>query len=88
MQGTQYGDGIDGGAGQFAGHILGNAGQTEHLDLELLSRCLHGLKVLTAEVLQAENQGLAGRGLFNYLGMACVVSWLRIAVRMKSVRLE
>jgi len=51
MQGTQYGDGIDGGAGQFAGHILGNAGQTEHLDLELLSRCLHGLKVLTAEVL-------------------------------------
>ena len=36
MQGAQHDHGIDGGAGEFGGYILGNAGQPQHLDLKRL----------------------------------------------------
>ncbi len=57
MQGAQHDEGIDGGPGQFGGHILGNAGQAQHMDLELLSGRPHRLKVLARVVLQAQDQG-------------------------------
>ena len=59
MQGAQHDHGIDGGAGEFGGYILGNAGQAQHLDLKRLPGRLHRLEIAAAVMLQAEDEGLA-----------------------------
>jgi len=65
LQGTQHDQRSDSGPGQFGGHILCDACKTQHLDVELLPNCLRRFQVLTGNMLQPENQGLAGDRLLN-----------------------
>jgi len=73
LQGTQHDQGSDSGPGQLFGHILCDAGEAQHMDVELLPSRLHRFQIPTGEVLQAENQGLASGRLLDDLGVRCKV---------------
>ena len=86
VQRSQHNDRGNRGAGKLGGHITGNAGKSQHVDVECLPGCAHRFEILTAVVPQTELQAFSGYGLLDDVGVS--VSWLRIAVRIKSVRFE
>jgi hypothetical protein len=60
---------IDGGARKFGGHIIGNACQSEHVDLKFLSSRAHCLKVFSRVALQPKRRGFTSHCLLDHFGM-------------------
>ena len=85
-QSSQHDDRPDRGAGKLGRDVMGNAGKTQHMDVKRLAGCAHRFEILAAVVSQTEVQTLAGYRPLHRVG--CRSSWLRMAVRMKSVRFE
>ncbi len=71
---------------QLGRDIAGDAGETEHLNVQHVPRRLQSLEILAAVVAQAKVE-LVPCDRFRD-GVVMSVKLLRMAVRMKSVRLE
>ena len=86
MQRSQHDDGSDGGAGKFRGDIGRDSGEAQYVDLQHLPGATRLLEILAAIIPQTE--------VYLFRAVDCLTtsawrsSWFRIAVRMKSVRLE
>ena len=85
-QGSQHDDRLDRGAGKLGRDIMSNAGKAQHMDVKRLAGGMHRFEILAAVVPQAQVQTLCATDRFT--ASACRSSWLRMAVRMKSVRFE
>ena len=53
LEGAQYRHGFDGGAREVGGHVVGDARESDDLDLEPLTGCHDALEICAAVVLQA-----------------------------------
>ena len=69
MQGSQHGDGGNGGAGQIGRDVLGDAGKAQNIDVQHLSGPARRFEVLAAVISQTELQAFSGRGLLDYVCM-------------------
>ena len=63
MKRAQHRHGGDGGLCQRGRHVVVDAGQAQHADLQRLARRLHGLELRAAKALQPQHQHLAGHHL-------------------------
>ncbi len=86
MQGPQHRDRCNRRAGKLGRDVLGDGGKAQNIDVQHLARPPRCFEIIAAIVSQAQVQALSRRGLLDHVGMAS--SWLRMAVRMKSVRFE
>ena len=86
LQRAEDGDRPDRRQSEFGRDVGRDADKADDLDVELLACRSHRLEIGPAVVAQAQLQRVPDDRLRD--GSACVASWLRIAVRMKSVRLE
>ena len=84
MQGPQHRD-----AGQLGSDVLGDGGQAEHVDVQHLAGALRRFEILAAVVPQFRSpKSKLFRTVDCFTTSAWRSSWLRMAVRMKSVRFE
>src|SRR5437867_1676392 len=56
VQRSQHSDRGNRGAGKLGGHITGNTGKSQHMDVECLTDCAHRFEIFTAIVPQTELQ--------------------------------
>ena len=79
-------NGGDGLARQFWRNVRCNDGEPENLDVKRLAGRLHGFQILPAVLPQTEVELMSRNRLLDRVRLA--IELIRIAVRMKSVRLE
>jgi hypothetical protein len=88
-QSSQHDDRLDRGAGKLGRDVMGNAGKTQHMDVERLAGCAHSFEILAAVVPQTEVQALAGyRPLHHCVGMSLELVADRGADEVGAVRIE
>ncbi len=88
MQGAHHDDGVDGDQGQLRGHVIGDAGQAQDLDMQFLAGRPDRLQVLPAVMTQAQLQGAADHGLVDHLGMGAQLIADRRANEVGAVGIE
>ena len=86
MKGAQHGDRGDGGAGKLGRDVLGDGRQAKNIDVQHLAGALRRFEILAAVISQPRSRLF--RAVDCLTTSAWRSSWLRMAVRMKSVRLE
>ena len=88
LERAQDGDGFDSGARQFRCHVVGNAGQSDDLDVQSLACSYHRFQVGAAVVLKANRERSTGHRLPHGFGMQCkLVSKCR-SHEVRAVRIE
>jgi hypothetical protein len=70
VQRSQNNDRGNRGAGKLGGHITGNAGKSQNVDVERLPGCAHRLEIFTAVVPQTELQAFSSYGLLDDVGVS------------------
>jgi hypothetical protein len=70
MQGSEYGNRGDGGAGEIRGDVLRDAGKAEDVDVQHLTGSLRRLEIRARVVPEAEIKAFAGGGLLDHVGVA------------------
>lgn len=85
LQCTQHFERIDSGQRQFRRNIVANAGQAQYANLQFLVCGLYRQQIGLAEMLQTQTSIL--RATTCLTASEWMANWLRMAVRMKSVRL-
>ena len=88
MQGSQHGDGGNGGARKLGRDVLGDAGKAEDIDVQHLAGSPRRFKILAAVVPQTEVQTFAGRGLLDNVGVTFELVPDRRSDEISAVRIE
>jgi len=70
MQRSQHNDRGNRGAGKLGRHIAGNAGKSQHVDVECLPGCAHRFEIFTAVVPQTELQAFSSYRLPDDVGVS------------------
>ena len=84
MEGPQHGDRGNGGAGQIGRDVLSYGREAKNIDVQHLAGAPRRFEILAAVISKPKVQAL--RAVDCLTTSAWRSSWLRMAVRMKSVR--
>src|SRR6202011_5323848 len=88
VQCSQHNDRGNRGAGKLWGHITGNAGKSQHVDVECLPGCTHRFEIFTAVVPQTELQAFSSYGLLDHVGVSVELVADGGADKVGTVRIE
>src|SRR6266478_4152879 len=70
VQRSQHNDRGNRGPGKLGGHITGNAGKSQNVDVECLPGCAHRLEIFTAVVPQTELHAFTSYGLLDAVAVS------------------
>src|ERR1700742_3550853 len=88
MQGSEYGNRGDGGAGEIGRDVLRDAGKTKHVDMQHLAGLPRRFEIRARVIPQTEVQAFTGCGLLDHVGVPLELVADRRPDEIRAVRIE